>query len=304
MLKHFKELKRRAVAFIALMSVAILLLYCAATLLLGIPLVSVWVIAPFLVIPVFGNLVFNKFESKAMAAVIGMVGLYENDCNPQAFVDKFDSVLDTFEPRFDINEVWVLSAYARALFEIGEEEKARVLLNAFREQVERSEHPEEKGPMMVNYEPLIFMLEGVDAALVVLDRAQKAIEEIPEVRKKQRKDGFLTAPELREDLLSSPDMQARLMYIEVERRFLSALKARDACTLEKEKRAAFEDGGTSNVLKARYAYALAEVYCENGDESKARKALEDTVRVAGGLRCAREAKKRMDEMPAKGSLRK
>lgn len=304
MLKHFKELKRKAIAFIALVSLSILLLYCAAMLLLGIPLVSVWIIAPLLAIPVFGNLVFNQFESKAMAAVVSMVSLYENDCNPQAFVDKFDSVLDTFSPRFDINEVWTLSAYARALFEIGEEEKARVLLDSFREQVERSEHPEEKGPMMVNYEPLVFMLEGVDAALMLLDRAQGAVEEIPEVRKKQRKDGFLTAPELREDLLSSPDMRARLTYIEVERRFLSAFKAGDVRTLEKEKRAAFEDDGTSNVLKARYAYALAEVYYESGDESKARKAFEDTVHVGGELRCAREAKKRIGEMSAKGSLRK
>ena len=304
MLKHFKELKRQAVACIALVSVAILLLYCAAMLLLDVPLVSVWIIAPFLIIPVFGNLVFNKFESKAMGAVVGMVGLYENDCNPQVFVDRFDPMLDTFEPRFDINEVWVLSAYARALFEIGEEEKAQTLLNAFREQVESSEHPEEKGPMMINYEPLVFMLEGVDAAIVLLDYAQKAIEEIPEVRKKQRKDGFLTAPELREDLLSSPDMQARLTYIEVERRFLLALKAGDARALEKEKRAVFEDDGTSNVLKARYAYALAGVYYENGDEGKARKAFEDTIRVAEGLRCASDAKRRVDEMLVKGSLRK
>lgn len=296
MLSHFKEQKRKAVALIALMAAATVLLYGIAALLLGASLLSPWVTVPVLAIPVFGNLIFNKFEADAMLSIVRMVHLYENDCNPQAFIDEIDPILDTFKPRFDINEVWVLSAYARALVEIGEKEKAQLLLAEFKTHVENSEHPEEKGPLMINYEPLVLMLDGEDAALELLGNAKKAIDDIPKIRKKQQKGGLFTAPEMREDLLSSPDMQSRLMYIEVEKRYLIASRNHDVRTLEKEKRSICADDGASSVLKARYIFALAKSYYAIGDFANAQKEFEEVIRVARGLCCADEARRYIKEI--------
>ena len=296
MLSHFSNLKKKAIFIVALSSLFIMVAYCLVTFCLGIPILSIWMIAPLFLIPIFGNLIFNKFESKAMLNVIDMVHLYENDCKPRSFVDAMDPILNTFKPHFDINEVWLLAAYARALVEISEEDKARLILDSFEDQVSSSEHPEEKGPMMVNYEPLFLMIKGPAAALILLDNAEKAINDIPTIRKESGKINRLTTPELREDLLSSPDMKARLLYIQVERKFLQASIDNDTKTLEYECNVICSDDGASKVLKSRYIYALAMAYLKLGETAKAKTMLKKTISVARGLKCAEEAKRILLEL--------
>lgn len=295
MLSHFVNLKRKVVMLIGLMAVVVILVYCVITELTEVPLFSAWLVLPLFLIPIFGNLIFNKIESEAMLTIVNMVHLYENECKPQSFIDAIDPILDTFKPQFDINEVWLLSAYARALVEVGKENEAKVFLEAFENHVETSDHPEEKGPMMVNYEPLLLMLEGEKAALDLLDKAEKSIMDIPLIRKRKNKINKLTAPELREDLLRSPDMQVRLRYIQTERTFLIACIDNDTSVLERERVAICSDQGSSAVLCARYTYALARSYHALNDRKNTRRMCQETIRIAKGLKCAEEAKKMLLE---------
>lgn len=141
---------------------------------------------------IFGNLANKKADE--------LVALYNESCDPQAFVEQGAEVASTIEGPYTEAGSWFLSFYALALLDVGQVEPAAVIGSNMQKSAMEAADPRTRAAVMVNIEPLVLRLFGAQAALGVVAEAEAALAS-----------------------LAGPDAEQRRSFLAWERSLLTAL---------------------------------------------------------------------------------
>lgn len=137
-----------------------------------------------------------------------MIALYNNACDPEAFLSSASSVAREIRPPYDPAGSWFLSFYALALDDAGKRNEAVQIGQAMLSSAQIATEPKDKAALLVNIIPLVQRLFGAEQALEVVVQAQ--------------------------DVLSGsndPDDMNRMSYLNFERTVLEAIRDGDDKTL-------------------------------------------------------------------------
>ena len=104
-----------------------------------------------------------------------MLSLYNDKCDPQAFVDASQTVVREMRPPYDETASWYLSFYALALDDLDKREEAVRIGQAMLSSAQMAQDPKVKAALLVNIEPLVQRLFGVQQALDVVVQGQEVL---------------------------------------------------------------------------------------------------------------------------------
>lgn len=175
------------------------------------------------------KVVINLTDKKADE----MLSLYNDSCDPRAFVDAAKNVAAEIRPPYDEVGSWFLSYYALALDDLGHRDEAVKIGQGMLSSAQRAVEPQTKAALMVNIEPLVERLFGADQALEVVMQAQQAIAGS-----------------------TDPDDVNRLSFLSWEQGVLEAVRNGDSQTLVQ--RFSGVRNSSSYPMRIRVSYALLE----------------------------------------------
>lgn len=113
----------------------------------------------------------NKADQKADA----LVSLYNDACDPPAFLEQGEPLAQVIEPPYTEAGSWFLSFYALALDDVGRTSEAAAIGTAMVEGAKHAPNPVVRAGLLVNMEPVVVRLFGPEAALGVIDEAEAAL---------------------------------------------------------------------------------------------------------------------------------
>ena len=94
-----------------------------------------------------------------------VLSLYNDSCDPQAFVEQGRAIAERIRPPYEENGSWFLSFYALALDDIGQRDEAVRIGQTMLSSARRAEDPAQKVSLLVNMDPLISRLFGAQQTL-------------------------------------------------------------------------------------------------------------------------------------------
>ncbi|MEE0844797.1 MAG: hypothetical protein U0L71_01220 [Eggerthellaceae bacterium] len=202
-----------------------------------------------------------------------MISLYNDGCDPQAFVDASQKVVREIRPPYDESGSWFLSFYALALDDLGRRDEAARIGQTMLSSAQMAQDPQVKAGLLVNIEPLVQRLFGAEQALEVVQNAQMALA------------GAADA-----------DSQSRLSFLKWEQGILEAILDGDGETLITR----FSGIRTSlnYPLRIRVSYAILEasLHKARGESDRERECLEFVMQNGGKLPAVQLASRRLQEL--------
>lgn len=211
--------------------------------------------------------------AKANRKADEMISLYNDACDPAAFVDAARSVAQEIRPPYDESGSWFLSFYALALDDLGQRNDAARIGQAMLSSAQMAPDPQTKVGILVNIEPLVQRLFGAQQALEVVEQAQEAI------------GGS-----------SDPDDVSRMNFLNWERGILEAIRDGDDAALVQ--RFSAIRGNAAYPLRVRVSDALLEasVHKSRGDVAAERECLRFVVDNGNKLPAVGIAAERLAEL--------
>lgn len=119
------------------------------------------------------------FNGLAQMRLSRLLAVYDDQCDPEAFVRGMDPIARAFKSPFTARDVWLLSPYGLALADVGRAEEATRLLDTMKKSAVAASKPRDFAIMLMNMEPLARRLLGDEAALPLLIRAEELIDKEP-----------------------------------------------------------------------------------------------------------------------------
>ena len=113
---------------------------------------------------------FGIFERKAQAKADSWVALYNDQCDPEAFLREGADLAEGMRPPYNQVSAWYMGYYAQAYLDSGDTHDAKAVLDALLSSIESARKPAEKVGIIVNTIPLLDKIEGAHAALGLVDR--------------------------------------------------------------------------------------------------------------------------------------
>lgn len=105
-----------------------------------------------------------------------VLSLYNDACDPQAFVEQGRAIAERIRPPYEENGSWFLSFYALALDDVGRRDEAVKIGQTMLSSARRAEDSAQKISILVNMEPLISRLFGTQQTLDVIHEALSAAQ--------------------------------------------------------------------------------------------------------------------------------
>ena len=202
-----------------------------------------------------------------------MLSLYNDKCDPQAFVNASQTVVREMRPPYDETASWYLSFYALALDDLGKREEAVRIGQAMLSSAQMAQDPKVKAALLVNIEPLVQRLFGVQQALDVVVQGQEVLAGS-----------------------TDPDDLNRVSFLKWEQGILEAIfDGNDAVLIERFSGIRMSTG---HPMRIRVSYALLEasVRKSRGEKGKERECLEFVVANGGKLPAVGLAQERLKEL--------
>lgn len=220
---------------------------------------------------IFGPiLTFNVFNRRADARFEALMDLYNDQCDPQGFIDQAQPLVSRFTEPYGAFEAWFLSFYALALLDVDRTEEAAKIGKNMQDFALATEDSDEKLSLLVNILPLVLRLFGPQAGLNVIRQAQEIIGENP-----------------------TPNNANRANYLESQRLMVEAVENNDAAYLLERCKSIRENefGGQQMRVRVLEAEKEAQIRELQGDHAGARECWEFIIENGNGLPCVREARK-------------
>ena len=104
-----------------------------------------------------------------------MISLYNDSCDPEAFLQAGGQVAKEIRPPYEENGAWFLSYYALALDDTGQRDEAARIGQAMLSSVQLANDPSQKLGMLISLEPLVQQLFGAQSALELIDQAEELL---------------------------------------------------------------------------------------------------------------------------------
>lgn len=213
----------------------------------------------------FGNLANKKADE--------LVALYNDSCDPQAFVEQGAEVASTIEGPYAETGSWFLSFYALALLDVGQMEPAAVIGSNMQRSAMQAADPRTRSAVMVNIEPVVLRLFGPEAALGVVEEAE----------------GALAA-------LTGPEADQRRSFLSWERTLLTAMLEGDEERLLQTYAEVRTRESYPLRLRVLNADAEAAICRHRGDAARERECLEFVVANGNQLPVVPAARTRLAEL--------
>lgn len=163
-----------------------------------VPLVAISVVSMVLGVPVVATVpglicsialllaclfaVHTAMKRKVSDSLDKYVNMYNNGCDPDAFMRAGGKMAYNMMQerekgdKLSAPDAWYLSLYALASIDMGETKSAEDIAAAILEDVNEQKADVDKASMLVNLEPLVLRMRGVDEALMVIDKINGYIE--------------------------------------------------------------------------------------------------------------------------------
>lgn len=272
MLPYIKNYRVKVFLYSVLPALAFV---AAATFLTGrLVLSEVWGMLTAVALVVLGTqLVGRHYIDKASDEANRLVGLFMDDCDPQALVDEGAEVAERMKPPYDEWAAWFASYYCLALADLGRTADAARYADALRASMAAAKKPAERAAICLHMEPPVRSLLGAEVALATLEEAQAAL-----------------------DAAGVPAQDSRRGYIDWERRVLEAQRdGRDAEAADLL--AHVRQTSTYQArMRAQAAWEESQAARRLGDEGRERECLRFVVERGNRLACAGKARARLAEL--------
>ena len=120
------------------------------------------------------------FTGQTLQELYKGINLYEDECNPQAFIDYSRDAAEQFASRgapYKVEDIWFLAYYTRALTDAGYLDEAAVRFNELRNDAAATRDALQQAAKIINIEPLIRKLLGGQYALQALEEVRALYQE-------------------------------------------------------------------------------------------------------------------------------
>lgn len=213
----------------------------------------------------FGNLADRKARE--------LVALYNDACDPAAFVEQGAEVASTIEAPYTEAGSWYLSFYALALLDEGQTQPAAIIGSNMQASAARTDDVRVKSALLVNIEPVVLRLFGAQTALGVVAEAEAALAG-----------------------LDGPDAEARRSFLAWEHELLAAICEGDEEFLLAKHAAVRANEGNPLRMRVLSADAEATIWRSRGNAPAERECLAFVVEHGGGLPVVPAAHARLAEL--------
>lgn len=208
------------------------------------------------------------------------VALFNDDCDPEAFIEAAQGFIPTMQKPYDRWSAWYLSPYALALIDAGRTPDAQQIVDNMHDSLGQTTDPATLTALYVNLYPPVKELYSRDLATWCLDQAEQSIANAPE-------------PKKAEDAKKQAENR---QYLSWARRLAAAEDANnDSYLLQLHQSVVAND---VNPQRARVQSALAAADCAKhlGDAEEERRFLEYVIQHGNKLKAVQAAKEQLEEL--------
>lgn len=225
----------------------------------------------------FGTLLisYRFFSARADAETERLFALYNDQCDPAAFVEQGSAVAQVAEQQATEMSSWYMSYYAQALLDLGEAGRARDIMTRQLEGVEKVKGQAQKAAIVVNMVPLACKLDAGEDALRLIDQGLELIGEAQDMPSTQRR-----------------------IYLQSQHELVSARAEADPTHLVGLCAAVRMSDEQPMRLRVERAWDEARVRYRSGDVARERECLQFIVQHGNKLALVKPAQTRLAEIDA------
>lgn len=218
---------------------------------------------------------FGIFERRAEARTNQLLSYYDDDCDPKRLVDEGASLAEAIG--FPCNEsgAWYLSAYAQALLDAGQVERAEHIQEGLEASIEAAKKPEAKAGILVNLVPLVEKTGSEEEALFLITWGLELLRD-----------------------KTSPAAAERRSYLNSQKAILDARRSGNAADAIRLDEAIKTNPSYPMRIRVEYAWSEAGACFRIGDVAAERANLRFVVENGGSLRLVDQARVRLDAVGA------
>lgn len=228
-----------------------------------------------LLLLLFGTMVLMQgvFARRVDGRTAQLLALYNDDCDPEAFVEQGRAVADAITEPYDVTGSWFMTYYGQALLDAGKADQARKVAEALRESVAAARKPQAKVGIIANAVPLVAKVDGPKAALDLVG------------------EGLELAGGQDADPADS-----RVVFLRGQQRLRQAEAADDDAELRSFYEKSVADAAVPERLRVESAWKLARLAFRSGDVATERRMLRYVVGHGGKLALVAPARKQLDAL--------
>lgn len=119
---------------------------------------------------------YAYFGRKNNTNVDALVSLYDDGCDPRAFVDGSAGYVDKMTVPYDAETSWFMSYYAQALLDLGEAKQAQQIEQSMYDSIRSASLVETQAKIIVNLVPLVVKVLGPAEAVPVIQKGLDLLE--------------------------------------------------------------------------------------------------------------------------------
>lgn len=116
------------------------------------------------------------FGRRNGANVDALVSLYDDGCDPRAFVDGSAGYVEKMTVPYDAEASWFMSYYAQALLDLGEAKRAQQIEQSMYDSIRSAGLVETQAKIIVNLVPLVVKVLGPADAVPVIQKGLDLLE--------------------------------------------------------------------------------------------------------------------------------
>ena len=228
-----------------------------------------------LLLLLFGTMVLMQgvFARRVDGRTAQLLALYNDDCDPEAFVEQGRAVADAITEPYDVTGSWFMTYYGQALLDAGKADQARKVAEALRESVAAARKPQAKVGIIANAVPLVAKVDGPKAALDLVG------------------EGLELAGGQDADPADS-----RVVFLRGQQRLRQAEAADDDAELRSFYEKSVADAAVPERLRVESAWKLARLAFRSDDAATERRMLRYVVGHGGKLALVAPARKQLDAL--------
>ena len=228
-------------------------------------------------VALFGAVMFGvlaHFNKKISVSVDELISLYDDSCDPQAFVVSGQALADTLSVPYDHRSSWFMSYFAQALLDLGEVQRAQRIEQNMYDSIRQSESVEVQVQIIVNLVPLITKVLGPADAVPVIQKGLELLES---------QEGMADAPQYEAYLRSQLTIASATVNADNEMLigYYSASRNNPAIPLR---------------IRVEQAWEEAKIRYRTQDEQLEKECLEFVVEHGCNLALAKPAKERLSSI--------
>ena len=215
-----------------------------------------------------------RYASRAAdAKAQSMVALYDEQCDPEAFLTAAAQVTPQITPPVLEPGAWFLALLGQASLDTGDRDTAKTDLDILANSVLAAKTGDIRAGILTNAIPLALKLQGPEQTMALIDEALQALS-----------------------ASTSPHALLQKTYLSAQRDLCAAMLRHDNATLIERYRRIREDARAVERLRVEYAWHEARICYEEGRRDEELECLRFIVDHGGKLAFVPTARNRLAEL--------